>query len=129
MGAVCGRLIYDRLSFANVFADFRELLSISVAGGVPSTFFGEDKLKLPARAAEEPVTANHKAFPLITRLKERETVTAADKQKEKSGEMLIKLNLENRSTWRRRARGEDGNVKAEHDNRKLTNANQICKFK
>lgn len=52
-------------------------------------FFGEDKLKLDtfisARAAEEPVTANHKAFPLITPLKVRQTVTAADKQKEKSG--------------------------------------------
>lgn len=45
--------------------------------------------------------------------------------------MLIKLNLKNRSRWRRRRRapGEDGNVEAEQDNRKLTSANQICKFK
>lgn len=66
--AVCARLIYDPLSFARAFTDFRELRSIRVAGA-PSVF-GEDKLKLDtfisARAAEEPVTANHKAFPLIT---------------------------------------------------------------
>lgn len=43
--------------------------------------------------------------------------------------MLIKLTLKYQSTWLRRLRGEDENVNAEHDNRKLTNANQICKFK
>lgn len=46
-------------------------------------FFGEDKLKLDtfisAGAAEEPVTANQKAFPLITRLRVQATVTVRDK--------------------------------------------------
>lgn len=43
--------------------------------------------------------------------------------------MLIKPSVKYQSTWRQRARGEDGNVKAERDNRKLTNANQMYKFK
>lgn len=62
--------------------DFRELHSIRGAGA-SKYVFGEDKLKLDtfisARASEEPLTANQKAFPLITRLKVQETVTVPDK--------------------------------------------------
>lgn len=49
------------------------------ASGGCECVLGEDKLKL------DTVTANHEAFPLITRLKVRETVTTADTHKEKSG--------------------------------------------
>lgn len=80
--AVYASLIYDPLSFARVFTDFGELHSIRVAGG-SKYVFGEDKLKLDtfisAGAAEELVTANQKAFPLITRLRVQETVTVRDK--------------------------------------------------
>lgn len=54
-------------SVLHACSDFGELLSIRVAA-VPSMFLVKFKLDtfISAGAAEEPVTANQKAFPLIT---------------------------------------------------------------